>query len=292
MRQHRMPAQQALKRIRRLKRNQRPLVAISLLIALSSLVGCRDKEPASGQQDSRQNPSIMRLDTTAPDSTPNPQATTCGIPTAIGRYTAALEAWKAGQHPSSMAELWKIAASASDTLMTNLDCLTESDYHLAESSFVGFVVSREEQYLSDPNYEFFQGQADSFGTESDRTFYAFAKANMYRKHSWVWEEQFSDAGWCTRLSSPEIVNGYFAAETLMNSKAPEYRWWLEPRLRWVDTSLFRSNCVCDTRNEAIQGLSRSIARLPQGHPLRASLEATLAAVRRKEDGTRYSCHTE
>lgn len=275
-----------------MKHNQSPLVAINLLAALASLVGCRGKEPASSQQASRQNSSIMVANSAAPDSTSNPQPSTCGIPSVIGRYTAELDSWKSGQHPSSMAELWKVADSASDSLMTNLDCLTESDYQLAESTFVGFVVSREEQYLSDPNYEFFQTQADSFGTASDRAFYAFAKTNMERKHSWVWEEQFSDAGWCTRLSSPEIVNSYFAAETLMNTQASEYRWWLEPRLRWVDTSLFRSNCVCDSRNEAIKGLTRSISRVPQGHPLRASLEATLAAVRRKGEGTRYSCQTE
>lgn len=191
-----------------------------------------------------------------------------------------------------MAALWKLADSASDTLMHDLDCLSESDYRSAESTFVGFIVARDEQYLSDPNYEFFQVQADSFGTASDQAFFAFAKSSMYRKHSWVWEEQFSDAGWCTRLSSPEIVNGYFTAETLMNTAAPDYRWWIEPRLRWIDSSLHRSNCICESRNEAIKGLTKSIARVTQGHPLRASLEATLAAVRRKEVGTRYTCHTE
>jgi len=276
----------------RLNPNQSPLAAISLLAALASLGGCRGKDPTSTQAAPRQSSSIMLPNSVAVESTSTPQPSTCGIPSVIGRYTAEMYAWKAGQHPSSMAEAWKLADSASDSLMASLDCLTESDYHIAESTFVGFIVSREEQYLSDPNYDFFHGQADSFGTASDRAFFAFAKTNMYRKHSWVWEEQFSDAGWCTRLSSPEIVNGYFTAETLMISHAPEYRWWLEPRLRWIDSSLNRSNCVCDTRNEAIKGLTGSIARVPQGHPLRASLESTLAAVRRKEQGTRYSCQTE
>ncbi|MEK7393027.1 MAG: hypothetical protein AAB214_10720 [Fibrobacterota bacterium] len=264
-----------------------------MLVTLIPFSGCREKEGPTPIQTPKQvsvGPALAQ--TTADPSPDSQQPRTCNLPQAIDRYNEMMAAWKSGPHPSSMAELWKLADSASEALMDSLDCLTESDYHLAESSFKGFIVSREEQYLSDPDYEFFQSLADSFGLANDKAFFQFAKKNMYRKHSWEWEEQFSDAGWCVRLSSPEIVEGYLAAEILMTAEASEYRWWIEPRLRWIDSSLHRSNCVCDSQREAITGLNRSILRVPQSHPLRKSLEATLVSMRNKNDDVRFSCHTE
>lgn len=265
---------------------------ICLAAMLLAFAGCRNKKGQEQIPMPEQVQGEAASVAAATDSIPVEPSQTCPLPAVLDGYKGEVSTWRAGSHPASMAKLWKLADSASGELMRDIDCLTESDFHYAETAFVGHVVARDEQYLSDPNFEYFQGQADSFGTANDKAFFSFANQFMYRKNAWVWEEQNSDVDWCTRLSAPTIVDGYLQAESLMTTLAPEYRWWLEPRLLGVDTTLRVEKCVCDSRDEAVQGLSESIGRVPVGHPLRATLEAVLASVRRKDSKMRFKCHLE
>lgn len=265
---------------------------LCLIVAAIPFSGCRDNAEAPLSKAPQPIAASLNAPNDAPDTASSQTPSTCSLPPSFDRYNEAMKAWKSGPHPASMAELWRLADSASDSLMNRLDCLTESDYERAQTTFVGHVVSRDDQYLSDPWYEFFQIQADSFGTASDRAFFAFAKEYMYRKRAWVWEEQSSDVDWCTRIGSPSIVDGYFKAESLSVNDAPEYRWWLESRLAEVDSFRLQPSCVCETRKGAQKGLKRSIERVPDEHPLRKALETSLAAIDRNDPSAHFSCHIE
>lgn len=288
MLQHRLPAEQTVKNHRSIaSRRGFTIILAAMLLAFG---GCRNKK---GQE---QTPTQVRGDMAivaeATDSSPAEASQSCPLPAVLDAYKEEVSTWRAGPHPASMAKLWKLGDSASGELMRDIDCLSESDFGNAETGFEGYILARDEQYLADPNFEYFQGQADSFGTANDKAFFAFANQFMYRKNAWVWEEQNSDVDWCTRLSAESIVDGYFKAETLISEKAPEYRWWLESRLRGADTTLRAETCVCDSRDEAVQGLTESIGRVPVGHPLRTTLETVLASVRRKDSKIRFKCHME
>lgn len=265
---------------------------LCLLVAAILFSGCRDNAGAPPNKVPQQIVASVNAANDASDTASSQTPGICSLPPTLDRYNETMNVWKAGPHPVSMASLWKLSDSASSELMRDIDCLSESDFHLAETTFAGYILARDEQYLSDPNFEYFQGQADSFGTANDKAFFAFANQFMYRKNAWVWEEQNSDVDWCTRLNTPAIVDGYLKAESLMTTQAPEYRWWLEPRLLGLDTTLRAEKCLCDSRDEAVQGLTESIGRVPVGHPLRATLEAVLASVRRKDSKIRFKCHLE
>jgi len=254
-----------------------PILALCLI-----LLSCRQEESAKPANGAPQDSAKVATDSGKPN-TPASDASTetrtehCKIPLGVLKYARAMKDWEAHSGPASMEPLWKLAVAAQDTLAGCIETMTDSDYAQAETLMVGHFLSRDDIVLVEPYADSFVNFADRKGLPEDKAFFGFLKNHRseYRSRHWSWDLQIGDNEWCMRMGSAAIVDDYFAAESLLKAFPGKYDWWIQPELRELENSTLAGD-VCESRKAALDGLAHSIARLPKDHPLRKTLEATLA----------------
>lgn len=202
------------------------------------------------------------------------------IPGSVFRYQRTLSAWRAQGARHGMEELWRVADTAADRLESALQGLTGRDFFLASRAMELHVVANDEQIMAHPDLDSFLAMARRSGLPQDVRFFEFVQTHLGQfRLLWNWDEPYCDGCFCTRLESPEVVDGYFAAETLLAKNGSAYAWWVRPRLESALAQIPGFSETCADKATTIAGLEASLRRVQAKHPLRAALDSALRRVR-------------
>lgn len=189
---------------------------------------------------------------------------------------------------ASLEDLLRRGNELAAELSRIIEQLSVEDYRAVERGMRGYVVTREEVIIVEPDTRFFSKLAGNTGTTQDRLFFAYMLKVRPNGYWPAYVTRQTDAGGCVEFGSSLLSALYQEGLELVPKLAGYYRRQLESTVDDIGREVAEGTCACG-KSSSVKEELRTFLKMNPNAPLAGAVRARLSALERGTQVVREDC---
>jgi len=199
----------------------------------------------------------------------------------IAAYGRELSRIEASAAPVSLEPLLERGNKLAAKLRPLIEELPAGEYEQVQRDMKGFVVSRDEVILAEPDTRFFSALARKVGRDGDRAYFDFMLKVAPEGYWPIYVVRQTDVGGCTDYGTGTLSKLYAEGTATASRLGRTYRREVEKTLEDIATRLTAGTCACGDLGSVVEELQTFLETSPDATPA-AAVRTRLAAIKRGE----------
>lgn len=173
-------------------------------------------------------------------------------------------------------------------LRPNIEYLSVEDYRSVGRGMKGYVVTREEVIIVEPDSRFFSKLAGEIGTTQDRLYFGYMLKVRPNGYWPAYVTRQTDAGGCIEFGSGSLSALYQEGRTLLPKLTGYYGRQLESTVDDIGRQITEGTCACGKRSSVMEEL-RTFLEMNPTAPVANAVRARLSALEGGAQVVREEC---